>query len=484
MLGFLKVYSDNSTPKKELQSNLLIVDLINGVKKYFKSLTFLNTVLPRLGKKQQEQQEQDDKDLFPKNIKYDNDLLKKTTAIPCSTTQQSKLSKVENNDGSITWKFEHDHTNNLNAMSFSNITSPFMTSTGSTVSSGDLSPSNNAHQLSNFQFMSHANANMLNSPSPISIESQQHLFHHQKPTHSDIDSTNSLDDDRIPDLPNPEFFDIKNRIRPMSTSPPQLSPQLSPQSSNEGKKLPSLSSSSSSSPSSSGKKVYTCEYCGSEFRIRGYLTRHIKKHALNKAYECPFYEEGSENKCHPNGGFSRRDTYKTHLKARHFKYPQGTKSSERASTPGKCGLCSQPFDSNEEWVEKHIESGVCEGLPKGYQIRAKNSRRKDYEFPNKDSPSSFHSTPEEGEEFHDHDQDPYNHEQKQHPQIQETRESSVQSITPTSQQIIMSSLKFNTGNKQSSLVNHDDYDDNDEYSLDVEQSLSYRPIRITDHQLY
>ncbi|ONH65508.1 Transcription factor STP1 [Cyberlindnera fabianii] len=203
----------------------------------------------------------DDHSLFPKKIIIDKEAFKGSSAVACSTNKPSKLVKVEHLDGSVAWSFDHNETGATvgNMTSMSNMTSPFLTSTGSTVSGG---------------FSPMINMNI------------------------------------------------------------------------------------------------------------GYLTRHIKKHALNKAYECPFFDEHSENKCHPNGGFSRRDTYKTHLKARHFKYPPGTRSQDRAITAGKCGLCNKPYESNEDWVERHIEGGECEALPKGYTGRVKNSRRKNYEYPN------------------------------------------------------------------------------------------------------
>ncbi|GMF03024.1 unnamed protein product [Ambrosiozyma monospora] len=83
-------------------------------------------------------------------------------------------------------------------------------------------------------------------------------------------------------------------------------------------------------------KVHQCPHCNSKFRMRGYLTRHIKKHSKQKAYKCPFYDPNAPQKCHATGGFSRRDTYKTHLKARHFKYPPGVKSGDRIGMMGWC----------------------------------------------------------------------------------------------------------------------------------------------------
>lgn len=114
------------------------------------------------------------------------------------------------------------------------------------------------------------------------------------------------------------------------------------------------------------ERKYCCSLCKASFRIRGYLTRHMKKHASSKAYRCPFYEKDAKCKCHATGGFSRRDTFKTHLKSRHFKYPPGIKSGNRNGMIGWCTLCGQNFANNEIWVEKHIETGECPNLPEEY----------------------------------------------------------------------------------------------------------------------
>lgn len=144
----------------------------------------------------------------------------------------------------------------------------------------------------------------------------------------------------------------------------------------ENGKLSSIASGSSTSGKKHGNKTHQCPFCSAQFRIRGYLTRHIKKHAIEKAYTCPFYNPNSEHKCHPNGGFSRRDTYKTHLKARHFRYPPGTRCQNRSKVGGKCGVCGTLFETNENWVENHIENGECSGLPIGYQCRSGKGKRK------------------------------------------------------------------------------------------------------------
>lgn len=114
--------------------------------------------------------------------------------------------------------------------------------------------------------------------------------------------------------------------------------------------------------SDKSKHPFSCPHCPSSFRLRGYLTRHMKKHAIKKAYSCPFYDCNDKSPCHPSGGFSRRDTYKTHLKARHFLYPVGTRSEHRSKVSGVCSGCGEKFDSNEKWVEEHIHNGKCFGL--------------------------------------------------------------------------------------------------------------------------
>ncbi|AET37633.1 Stp1p Ecym_1404 [Eremothecium cymbalariae DBVPG len=126
-----------------------------------------------------------------------------------------------------------------------------------------------------------------------------------------------------------------------------------------------------------GKEKYVCHYCDAEFRIRGYLTRHIKKHAVEKAYHCPFFNGCSppETRCHTTGGFSRRDTYKTHLRSRHFIYPEGVKTQDRNRSPGHCAHCGKWFENTSKWIEKHIESGYCTGLPEGTVLPAKSARK-------------------------------------------------------------------------------------------------------------
>lgn len=127
---------------------------------------------------------------------------------------------------------------------------------------------------------------------------------------------------------------------------------------------------------------HQCPHCESSFKMRGYLTRHLKKHSIEKAYRCPFHESSiyvDENdvthKCHPTGGFSRRDTYKTHLKTRHFKYPEGLSSKERPMSPGNCSMCGEWFETGEIWCEIHIEGAECKYLPHGFKGKSRIKNR-------------------------------------------------------------------------------------------------------------
>lgn len=117
---------------------------------------------------------------------------------------------------------------------------------------------------------------------------------------------------------------------------------------------------------------HVCSECNASFKVKSYLTRHARKHTNAMAFVCPFHDISTQDsfgnviklaaKCHPTGGFSRRDTYKTHLKALHFIYPPGTKSSARNSTGGRCAGCFEYFESNTRWLKYHIECDQCKGL--------------------------------------------------------------------------------------------------------------------------
>lgn len=388
---------------------------------------------------EEEQNDDDDVlDLFPKTINYNKDLFANTTctAIPCSENKDQKLIKIENLDGTIGFKYDNNEFHSESAGS------------SSSSSFNDCLDSCSSNSYKNF-----------NLPSNLI--------------------------DEIHDLPNPESFNVKLE-----------------------------NSDNNAITSTIVEKKYICKICGADFKIRGYLTRHIKKHAVNKAYKCPFYDECSGTKCHPTGGFSRRDTYKTHLKSRHFGYPRGTKSSKRALTAGFCKLCNKEYCSNEEWLEKHIENGECEGLPKDYSVRVKSARRKRNDnsiiitttttttnpldgkcitttnttvssspedsnlspelstFSN--SSSSSNSSPLTNDS-------PINEklvlQTFQNPTNQKPHTLKSQSLNVNMQNYFDNSLINNNFNSLNNNDNFEFNDYNDEYSLDMEQSLNFNIIR-------
>lgn len=121
-------------------------------------------------------------------------------------------------------------------------------------------------------------------------------------------------------------------------------------------------------PSSSGNgSAFVCSICQTEFTVKGYLTRHMKKHSAQKPFVCPFYDADSDSKCHVTGGFSRRDTFKTHLKALHFVYPTGTRCGERGDKSGRCAGCFEQFASNAEWLNKHVATNKCPSTVTAYK---------------------------------------------------------------------------------------------------------------------
>lgn len=151
----------------------------------------------------------------------------------------------------------------------------------------------------------------------------------------------------------------------------------------------------------SGNITYHCSECDASFKIKGYLTRHMKKHAQKKAYHCPFHdvsiyidEANVTHRCHPTGDFSRRDTYKTHLKSRHFVYPDGVRAKQRQLVAGQCSMCGEHFENSELWSEIHIEGAECKYLPAGFTGKSRIKRRihKELRQANKDR-ASHNSTP-------------------------------------------------------------------------------------------
>lgn len=309
-----------------------------------------------------------DEALFPSSITINNELFKQTEFTQCSNQhtvdELAKMIRFDKDQHSNTMEFKFDLSNHMSAGIKTNefLSTPSPSSGDNT---GYGSSGSSASSLNNFGV----------GESDASNKARQQQQHQQQQQQLQYQQQHVV---RLASAsPNANVFEheLKKSNHTHLPTPPTVS------------SIPATIKTTTKSltkpvSTKDKEKTYICEYCSAEFKIRGYLTRHIKKHAINKAYECPFYDETPEHKCHPNGGFSRRDTYKTHLKSRHFKYPKGTRLVNRGNLAGNCGLCNEFFTNNEDWIEHHIENGECPELPKDYQIRVKNSRNKFYEFPN------------------------------------------------------------------------------------------------------
>lgn len=255
-----------------------------------------------------------------------------------------------------------------------------------------------------------------------------------------------------------------------------------------------------------GDENFPCPECSRLFKKRGYLTRHMKKHASQKAYKCPFHQssmylddKSTEHRCHPSGGFSRRDTYKTHLKSRHFRYPEGTVIKDRNMSPGNCSMCGEWFGNSEIWCEIHIEGAECKYLPPGFKgksrikikmkkelnkmMRGQKQKKKmaldpgaasipgvyDLQSPNLGTPTSI-TTPVVGtSSFYDYSNSPVS-----------TTSSSATGSTVHRQQPHQQLLRdFRTQHLPTPMVLHelrqDEEDFDDEYCLDTDQ-LTFTPM--------
>lgn len=115
-------------------------------------------------------------------------------------------------------------------------------------------------------------------------------------------------------------------------------------------------------------RPHTCEVCNRGFARPNDLFRHSKSHRGDAPFRCPLFVRGPlpnhafgnlELSCHQNGGFSRCDTYKNHLKAMHFEYPPGTKKKQRNGMKGNCKACGMSFPSSDVWITEHIDPGNC-----------------------------------------------------------------------------------------------------------------------------
>ncbi|KAK6464493.1 hypothetical protein DFJ63DRAFT_311797 [Scheffersomyces coipomensis] len=137
-------------------------------------------------------------------------------------------------------------------------------------------------------------------------------------------------------------------------------------------------------------RPHICKYCNRGFARSNDLFRHVKCHwkeigSDKGQFKCPFkqmedpstsevkvehehshHEEiedrgvsVDDNCCHQTGIFSRCDTFKNHLKAIHFQYPNGTKKDQRTKVAGKCRMCQIEFKNVDDWLSNHIEKNQC-----------------------------------------------------------------------------------------------------------------------------
>lgn len=118
-------------------------------------------------------------------------------------------------------------------------------------------------------------------------------------------------------------------------------------------------------------RPHICKYCQRGFARPNDLFRHVKCHwkeigSDKGQFKCPFklLEDGNttgstDHCCHNTGIFSRCDTFKNHLKAIHFQYPNGTKKDQRTKVNGKCRMCQMEFSNVDDWLLNHIQKNQC-----------------------------------------------------------------------------------------------------------------------------
>lgn len=112
-------------------------------------------------------------------------------------------------------------------------------------------------------------------------------------------------------------------------------------------------------------RPHICKYCNRGFARPNDLFRHIKCHwkeigSDKGQFKCPFKNSATgDHCCHSSGIFSRCDTFKNHLKAIHFQYPNGTKKEQRNKVNGHCRMCQEPFVNVDSWMVNHIEKNLC-----------------------------------------------------------------------------------------------------------------------------
>lgn len=356
------------------------------------------------------EQEDAEFSLFPKPIVVDNTLSVNSTAVPCSYNETNHHTQpTANFMNNISTQF---HNNFMNSDSNNNLAA-----SNNLLLSSIVSP-NASH---NKYFTNSISFNHTNSyPSAKSIFSPQSLR----------------------TLPNDEHYASSHFSGTPQMIPPAISSFNNHNSNilkqdNGSTNSPSITASKSNdiSPVSSngnGTDVlpenfqlpegvnYICHYCDASFQVRGYLSRHIKKHAIVKEYTCPYYRHVNETKsfmehnlktsyykndedaedarkkfqsmkhvCHNhNGEFWRKDTLMIHLKKKHYSVDRNTlklvleqkkleqgpnvKSKPKIDAtklPGTCICCNERFANADDFCNNHVLAGSCAALPNGYSIK-------------------------------------------------------------------------------------------------------------------
>lgn len=192
---------------------------------------------------------------------------------------------------------------------------------------------------------------------------QNSIFSENVSLESSIDGFDipGIDDFFNKDMP----MQISNELSSLNKQPSQPLQSLQP--SKQFHKFYSsttpISSTTTASPIAKQSLTYhKCPFCQRQFKNKSYLSRHLKKHDTVKDFKCPFFNE-QHTKCHHlNGEFSRKDTFKAHLKSIHFIYPIGVAKCDRNLSIGRCAGCFQEFKNNNEWLNEHIEKNACSAI--------------------------------------------------------------------------------------------------------------------------
>lgn len=112
-------------------------------------------------------------------------------------------------------------------------------------------------------------------------------------------------------------------------------------------------------------RPHICKYCDRGFARPNDLFRHVKCHwkeigSDKGQFKCPFKNHTSGDHClHLTGIFLRCDTFKNHLKAIHFQYPNGTKKDQRNKVSGTCRMCHSHFANVDDWLTNHVDKNDC-----------------------------------------------------------------------------------------------------------------------------